>query len=132
MERVIYEDEHGVKITAGPREAGGASTVYLISHSSKSLCLTAPLDEAAHGAAPAAGDVVLNFQTGPIPVVGVNGLTIEMLIAIAIDRLRGFQEGPVKCRQNALALTQFEQGLHWLNDRTSERKARGVEGEVKP
>lgn len=68
------------------------------------------------------------FQNGPIPQVGANGITGEALIAIEIDRLRGFQSGPFACRENAIALTHFEEGLMWLQRRTVSRIKRGVEG----
>lgn len=55
-------------------------------------------------------------------------VTSEAHIAIAIDRLRSFQNGPYKCRENAIALTHFEEGLMWLQKRTVERIKRGVEG----
>lgn len=72
------------------------------------------------------------FQHGHVKEVGVNGLTNEALIAVVIDRLRGFQEGSFKCRENALALTHFEEGLMWLKKRTESRIERGVEGTNKP
>ena len=70
----------------------------------------------------------VNFQNGPIKEVGVNGITGEALLAIQIDRLRGFQNGPFKCRENAIALTHCEEALMWLQRRTLERIKRGVEG----
>lgn len=71
---------------------------------------------------------VLRFQHGPVKENGVNGVTNETLIAIVIDRLRGFQSGPFSCRENAVALTKLEESLHWLQSRTRARLARGVEG----
>ena len=70
----------------------------------------------------------LRFQDGPIAEVGTNGVTHEALLAICIDRLQSFQRGPFSCRENALALTHLEDAMHWLNHRTRERVARGVEG----
>jgi len=70
----------------------------------------------------------VSFQNGPIQEAGVNGCFQEDLIAICIDRLRSFQAGEYACRENALALTKLEEALHWLNHRTAERQARGVEG----
>jgi hypothetical protein len=70
----------------------------------------------------------VSFQNGPIKESGVNGCHNEDLIAIVIDRLRGFQSGDFQCRENALALTKLEEALHWLNSRTAERQRRGVEG----
>lgn len=68
------------------------------------------------------------FQNGPIGEVGVNGLSHEALLAILLDRMRGFQNGPYKCRENAIALTHLEEALMWLQKRTLERLTRGVEG----
>lgn len=73
-------------------------------------------------------DTQLKFQNGPIAEVGVNGITHEALIAILIDRLQAFQDGPYKCRENALALTKLEEAAHWLHHRTLARMQRGVEG----
>lgn len=70
----------------------------------------------------------ISFQNGPIQESGVNGLMNEDLIAIVIDRMRGFQSGPYACRENALALTKLEEALMWLRKRTNDREARGVEG----
>lgn len=68
------------------------------------------------------------FQNGPIKEAGVNGISGEALLAIVIDRMRGFQSGPFACRDNAVALTKLEETLMWLQRRTRERMARGVEG----
>jgi len=70
----------------------------------------------------------VNFQDGPIKEAGVNGIHNEDLIAIVIDRMRGFQSGDYACRDNDLALTKLEESLFWLRNRTNEREARGVEG----
>lgn len=68
------------------------------------------------------------FQNGPIKELGVNGVTQESLLAIVIDRLRGFQAGAHSCRENAIALTHCEEALMWLQRRTVDRVKRGVEG----
>lgn len=70
----------------------------------------------------------LNFQDGPIKEAGINGVMDENLIAIVIDRLRGFQSGAYSSRYNAIALTKLEESLMWLQQRTRDREARGVEG----
>ncbi len=70
----------------------------------------------------------ISFQNGPVAEAGVNGCHQEDLIAIVIDRLQHFQRGNYSCRENALAITKLEEALHWLNHRTAERVARGVEG----
>lgn len=71
---------------------------------------------------------VLLFQNGPIPEKGTNGITQEVLLAIVADRLRSFQAGPYKCKENACALTHIEEAMHWLQQRTIARMRRGVEG----
>ena len=72
--------------------------------------------------------VRISFQNGPIKEAGVNGISGEALLAIVIDRLRCFQAGEFKCRENAVALTKLEESLMWLQKRTRDRLARGVEG----
>lgn len=73
-------------------------------------------------------EIDLVFQHGPIYEAGQNGITDEALLAILIDRMRGFQKGPFACRPNALAVTHLEEALMWLQRRTRDRIARGVEG----
>jgi hypothetical protein len=72
--------------------------------------------------------VELEFQQGPIKEAGINGISNEALLAVVLDRLRGFQAGQFSCRENALALTNLEQAMMWLQKRTRDRMARGVEG----
>jgi hypothetical protein len=72
--------------------------------------------------------VSIGFQDGPIKEVGVNGVTNEALLAILIDRMRGFQAGQYASRDNAVALTKMEEALMWLHKRTRDRLTRGVEG----
>jgi len=98
--------------------AGGANHKYLI-HLDESV-RNDPKDGTVH--------TTIDFQNGPIQEAGVNGISGEALIAVVIDRLRSFQAGPYKCRENACALTHFEEGLMWLQKRTRDRLARGVEG----
>jgi hypothetical protein len=82
----------------------------------------------------------IDFQEGPIAnPADVNGVTNEALLAILIDRLRGFQgllatatgAAGFPSRENAIALTHLEEGLLWLQKRTRDRMARGVEGQNK-
>lgn len=72
--------------------------------------------------------VTIKFQKGPIKESGFNGLSNEALLEVVIDRMRGFQSGPFKSRDNACALTHLEEAMMWLQKRTRERMARGVEG----
>lgn len=70
----------------------------------------------------------IEFQNGPVKECGVNGISNEALLAVVIDRLRSFQDGPYFCRENAVALTNIETALMWLQKRTQDRLRRGVEG----
>lgn len=76
--------------------------------------------------------IVIDWQNGPLgrgdDRKEPNGAFVEGVIQAAIARLQFFQESKFKCRENALALTKLEEGLHWLMSRTAGREARGVEG----
>jgi hypothetical protein len=71
---------------------------------------------------------VISFQNGTVPEVGINGVTVEALIAICVDQLKSFQSGPFSCRENAVAITKLEEAQMWLEKRMRDRVARGVEG----
>lgn len=73
---------------------------------------------------------LLSFQNGPVKEngEGVNGITHEVLLAILIDRLMGFQSGQYANDFNAKALAHLQMALETLHQRTREREARGVEG----
>lgn len=73
------------------------------------------------------GFAVLRFQEGD-PADEVNGISNEALLAIVEDRLLGFQAGDFACRENAVALTKLQESMMWLQKRTQDREARGVEG----
>lgn len=97
------------------------------------------LDQPSHGGACHEYQIVsgnrkqtISFQNGPIKKYGVNGTTQEALLTIIIDRLRSFQEGDFDCRENAIALTNCEQALMWLQKRTRDRIAKNVEGQNIP
>ena len=98
---------------------GGASHKYNIH------CAAAPWGDSA-GQPPF--DVTIKFQKGTLQDNGINGLTQEALLALIIDRLRSFQNGLYACPENAQALINAEQCLHWLQQRTLARIRRGVEG----
>lgn len=110
---------NALRITKSDPGPSGASTKYDI----------IGMAELVPGVGPRTFGVNLRFQDGPIKSEeDMNGITNEALLAVVIDRMRGFQSGPFACRENALALTKLEEGLMWLQKRTRERLARGVEG----
>lgn len=56
-----------------------------------------------------------------------DGTTNEEVLAVLIDRLQNLG-AKFPCRENSIAVTKLQEALMWLNERTRERKARGVEG----
>lgn len=112
----LHHDGHGLnesillQADAQDPNGGGASHVY-----------TAMIN--------GGGVAAINFQHGPRNVEGSTpGVTEAVLLAILIDRLRGFQAGPFSSRQNAIMLTKLEECLMWTRNRADERAARGVLG----
>jgi len=85
-------------------------------------------DEPRNADTPPAVTLPVRFQNGPIGEAGVNGISNEALLAIVEDRLIGFQSGQYACRENAVALTKLQEAMMWLQKRTRDRIARGVEG----
>lgn len=125
-----HHDSHGLTESlricsdgTGPR---GASHYYLV---------TAPLPPAVPGSsasAQQAGRIVVasvQFQKGPRNEPGSTpGVVEAVLLAILIDRMRGFNAGEYRCRENALVQTKCEEALHWLRHRTDDRARRKVLG----
>lgn len=105
--------------------SGGACHLYHITGFNSASNASDPWT-ARHGE-PAKHSTIL-FQNGPIPEVGTNGVTHEVLLAILIDRLEGFQSGRFACEENAEALCNLRAAQDCLKSRTEKRLARGVEG----
>lgn len=82
----------------------------------------------------------IKWQDGPLreqsqamgePSVAIaepNGAFVEGVISAAIGRLKFYQGGKFRCRENSLAITKLQEALHWLDSRTRERERQGVEG----
>jgi hypothetical protein len=56
-----------------------------------------------------------------------DGTTNEQALLVVIDRMQSMQ-AKFPCRENAIAITHLETALLWLEKRTADRVARGVEG----
>lgn len=56
------------------------------------------------------------------------GTTLEEMLRISINRLIELNSR-FSCRENSIAITKMEEALMWLNARTVDRAARGVEGQ---
>lgn len=70
----------------------------------------------------------LRFQHYSVKEAGVNGISVESLLAVCGDRLEGFQRGPFPCEENAAALHHIQAAMEALHRRTVNRFHRGVEG----
>lgn len=64
--------------------------------------------------------------TGQLKTVN-DGTTNEEVLRVLINRMQSLQE-KFPCRENAIVTTKLEESLMWLEKRTADRKARGVEG----
>lgn len=58
----------------------------------------------------------------------LNGVLDCDLLEIVRDRLKGFQNGEFKTRENACALIHIEEALMWMNRRVEDRIERNVIG----
>ena len=105
--------------------SGGASHHYCISGFDSATNPSDPWRKA-HGQSAKHSNIV--FQNGPIKEVGVNGITHEVLLAILVDRLSAFQQGPYACEENGKALDTLVGAQLWLRSRTDRRVHEGVEG----
>lgn len=103
---------------------GGANHAYLIS----GLDLTTNPSADFGADCASSNSLLVAFQNGTIPMVGVNGVTPEALLAIVAHRLQGFQNGQFACAANQTALDCVKSAIHALQERTRDRLARQVEG----
>jgi hypothetical protein len=114
---VVSEADQLKIVAKGVIGPGGAENSYVIEVESPEL------DETGYRCE-------INFQNGPIPINGTNGVTIEALLAVSADRLEMFQSGPYPCEENGRALEHIKLALADLKLRTRNRIARGVEGKI--
>lgn len=57
----------------------------------------------------------------------IDGTTLESVLSLSIHRLEDLNSR-FSCRENSIAITKMQEALMWLNKRTENRIARGVEG----
>jgi hypothetical protein len=70
----------------------------------------------------------IHFQEGPLKENELNGIFMEDLIAICINRLDHFQDSEFKCDENEEARNCLIDSLKALRKRTESRKERNVLG----
>jgi hypothetical protein len=68
------------------------------------------------------------FQNGPSDIVGVTGVTTEVLLKICAHRLTAQQEGTLPCEESVEALALIEKAVGLLDSRTFKRWEKGVLG----
>lgn len=71
----------------------------------------------------------LDFQRGRVADGVMNGVTTEALLAVLIHRTE-FLNGKFPCVENETALVGLRMALTSLEARTTDRIARGVEGQA--
>lgn len=106
----IYTDHNGVYVNAVSQTADGKDV-------SAHLYLTQAGGKAS----------TVEFQTGPVPANGVNGVTNEALLAILIHRTKAL-DAKFGCDENKRAIQHMEEALVNFEVRTARRMVRGVEG----
>lgn len=67
------------------------------------------------------------YEMGGDGIEPNNGTTLEEMLRVSIERLNDLNRR-MPCRENSIALTKMQEALLWLNERTRERRNRGVEG----
>lgn len=104
---------------------GGANHAYLVTGMYFSSNPSGAIARDAHNAE---GGCLFVFQNGAIGEAGVNGITHEVMLAILIDRLEAFQDGPYANAYNQTALSSLTTAQEALLARTRHRQAQGIEG----
>jgi hypothetical protein len=69
----------------------------------------------------------IEFQHGPVAERGINGVTLEQLLAKLIAHVNGLAAA-VPSRETSLVITKLEEALLWQQRRTYLREQRGVAG----
>lgn len=71
--------------------------------------------------------ITFKIQDGPVKKKGVNGCQVDHIIETAKLMLEGLHK-KVAAKETACAITKLEEAIMWLEKRTKDRIARGVEG----
>ena len=111
----IYTDHNGVTVTAMSSQR--SDKIYW-GHSYMVSGLSAKTP----------GYQMVEFQHGPVPLNGPNGLTNEALLAILIHRTEHL-DSQFPCVQNRMAIRAMRDALELFETRTKERQQRNVEGQ---
>jgi hypothetical protein len=61
---------------------------------------------------------IIQFQDGDPAVVGVNGVTMEVLLSVIVDRLKDYEAGPFACEENHRAISLLDRALSNMKKRS--------------
>ena len=70
--------------------------------------------------------LTVTWQKGLPDEVGVNGCRVDDVLALAAEKLRAYQTGPLACEENGEALRALDAALSALNARRRRRVEQGV------
>ena len=110
--KTLPQDPMQLRVIAlGAKSAGGANNAYMVQgfDSKKNDQYTMNTMGTA---------TTLYFQNGPIKDGMPNGMSMEAVATVLIDRLKGLQQGPYACTENQEALDAFEFALSALQRRS--------------
>lgn len=105
MPRLVYETSDTVIVDQGKGKQGVQYSIKLANHP----------------------EIILNFQSGPVPSTGLNGLTNEILIEILLDRTK-ILNNILPCCENDEAIFHLNKVNEAFTKRTKDRLERAVEG----
>jgi len=72
------------------------------------------------------------FQKGFPRDVGINGVRVQDVIQVAIDRIKTYQDGPLACSENEIALQAMQHACNVLDERERRRQEQGVFHTMRP
>ena len=72
--------------------------------------------------------IVTFYETDPENGTVQEGTTLEEMLTVSIHRLTELNR-KFPCRENSIAITKMQEAKVWLEARTANRIARGVEGQ---
>jgi hypothetical protein len=72
------------------------------------------------------------FQQGFPRDVGVNGVRVQDVIRVALERLEFYQNGPLACAENEQAITALQSACNVLDARARRRAEQGVLNTMQP
>ena len=70
--------------------------------------------------------ITVTWQKGLPTEVGMNGCRVDDVVAVAVEKLQSYQDGPLACEENADAIRALAVALEALEARRRRRVDQGV------